>query len=64
VPLDELQFFAHWTHADDRGTKCDRLGVDNVAAVNFCFGPWLYGDRAGEPQGIESESASLVRTAQ
>jgi len=64
VPLDELRFFAHWTHPDNRGSECDRLGAENLTAVNFCFGAWLFGDRAGGPHGIEIESASLVRTAE
>ena len=64
VPLGQFGFFAHWTHPEGRGAENDRLGVKDLAAVNFCFGAWLYGDRAGEPHGIEIESASLVRTAE
>lgn len=62
ISLEELQFFPHWAHPDDRGTNGDRLGVENLTAVNFCFGAWLFGNRAGKPHGIEIESASLVRT--
>jgi hypothetical protein len=61
VPLDQLRFFGHWDHAEGRGGKDDRLQLKDLAAVNFCFGAWLFGDQAGLPHGIEVESASLVR---
>ena len=61
VPLESLRFFSHWAHPEGRGGKIDRLRVENLAAVNFCFGAWLFGNLADRPHGIEVESASLVR---
>ncbi len=61
VPLGELRFFDHWAHPEGRGGKNDRLKIEELDAVNFCFGSWLYGDRAGQAHGIEIESASLVQ---
>jgi len=60
VPLEQLKFFRHWAHPEGRGTKDERLQLDELSAVNFCFGAWLYGDRSGMPHGVEIESASLV----
>ena len=53
VPLSALRFFNHWPHPESRGGSNDHLRTENLAAVNFCFGAWLYGDRAGQPHGIE-----------
>ena len=62
VPLKELRFFGHWAHPAQRGTPDDRLRLDSLSAVNFCFGAWLYGDRATAAHGVEIESASLVES--
>lgn len=60
VPLEQLKFFGHWAHPEGRGAEDDRPQLDQLAAVNFCFGAWLYGDRAQMTHGVEIESASLV----
>lgn len=62
VPLKNLRFFGHWTHPAERGKPEDHLRLDELSAVNFCFGAWLYGDRAPMAHGVEIESASLVET--
>ncbi len=49
----ELRFFDHWPHPEGRGGPGDRLRLDRVRAVNFCFGAWLYGERASRPHAIE-----------
>ncbi len=61
VPLDRLRFFGHWAHPQGRGGDQDGLRLDSLSAVNFCFGAWLYGDRARLPHGVEIQSASLVQ---
>ncbi|MCU0874499.1 MAG: cellulase family glycosylhydrolase, partial [Pirellulaceae bacterium] len=60
VPLDQLRFFPHWAHPANRGGPQDRFHPENVESVNFCFGAWLFGDRAAQPHGIEVEEVALV----
>jgi hypothetical protein len=62
IPVDTLRFFDHWPHPAGRGVREDQLGLEDLAAVNFCFGAWLFGEKAGEDHGVEIESASLVRS--
>ena len=63
VPLSDLRFFKHWRHPEGRGGERDRFLPGRAAAVNVCFGAWLYGKRASEPHAIEVESVALVKTA-
>ena len=63
VPLSDLRFFKHWRHPEGRGGERDRFLPERAAAVNICFGAWLYGKRASEPHAIEVESVSLARMA-
>lgn len=60
VPLDRLRFFDHWAHPDNRGGPADRFHPENVESVSFCFGAWLFGDRAAQPHGIEVQEVMLV----
>ena len=60
VPLDDFRFFSHWQHPSGRGGRGDRFHPENVQAVNFCFGAWLFGNRAAQPHGIEVQSVTLV----
>jgi hypothetical protein len=60
VPLSDLKFFAHWPHPEGRGGTDDQIQLAELAAVNFCFGAWLFGDRADRPHGVDIESAWLV----
>ena len=53
VPLDQLRFFPHWAHPANRGGPEDRFHPENVESVNFCFGAWLFGDRAAQPHGTD-----------
>jgi len=61
LPLETLRFFGHWSHPQGRGGEDDRLRPGHAAAVNFCFGAWLYGDRAGEPHAIEVGRVALTK---
>jgi hypothetical protein len=61
VPLSEFRYFAHWRSGPaHRGGEGDRLRVEDVAAVNVCFGSWLYPDHFAEPHTIEIERIALV----
>jgi hypothetical protein len=60
VPVDKLRCFKHWGGvAASRGREGDRLRTADVAALNVCFGTWLYPDHAAEPHTIEIESILL-----
>ena len=63
VPLDRLRFFDHWAHPENRGRPADRFHPENVESVSFCFGAWLYGDRAAQSHGIEVQEVVLVPDA-
>jgi hypothetical protein len=60
VPVDQLRFFPHWVHPNQRGGATDRFRPENIESVNICFGAWLYGSRADQPHGIEIEEVSLA----
>ena len=59
IPWETLRFFSHWTVPPNRGQKGDRFHPEHLAAVNFCFGAWLFPEQAGEPHAIEVEGAWL-----
>lgn len=60
VPLGSLRCFAHWEGVPaGRGGRDDRLRPDNLAAVNVCFGAWLYPGHAAEPHTIEIERITI-----
>ena len=61
LPLKALRFFGHWSHPKGRGGDGDRLQPVKAAAVNFCFGAWLYGDQAGEPHAVEVQRVAFTR---
>jgi hypothetical protein len=60
VPLEGLKYFKQWgPSANNRGGPGDRFHPENVQAVSFCFGAWLYGDQRALPHGVEIQEVSL-----
>ncbi|MBN2307635.1 MAG: cellulase family glycosylhydrolase [Candidatus Hydrogenedentes bacterium] len=60
VPLSALRFFSHWPgNPADRGGEGDRLDPANLAAVNVCFGAWLYREHAGQRHVVTIERILL-----
>lgn len=60
IPLASLRYFDHWSSmAAGRGGKDDCLKPGNLAAVNVCFGAWLYGQNAGNRHTVEIESITV-----
>jgi len=61
VPLDSLHCFKHWSGVPEkRGGADDRIRPGRVAAVNVCFGAWLYGTNAGRPHSIQIAEIALA----
>lgn len=57
LPLTSLHYFKHWgENPANRGGEDDHLKPENLAAVNVCFGAWLYPKHAAERHGVEIES--------
>ncbi|MCC6038124.1 MAG: glycoside hydrolase family 5 protein [Armatimonadetes bacterium] len=62
LPLSTLRHFAHWgTSPQGRGSVGDRFRPENVAAVNICFGAWLFPQHASEQHIVEIEEIALVK---
>jgi hypothetical protein len=62
LPLSTLRHFAHWgTSPQGRGSVDDRFRPENVAAVNICFGAWLFPQHASEQHIVEIEEIALVK---
>jgi len=62
LPLFALRHFAHWgSSPQGRGGKDDRFRPENVAAVNVCFGAWLFPQRASEQHIVEIEEIAMVK---
>ncbi len=62
LPLSSLRHFAHWgTTPQGRGGKDDRLRPENIAAVNVCFGAWLFPSREKERHAIEIEEIAVEK---
>lgn len=60
IPMASLRHFSHWGQAAaGRGGKDDHLHPENLAAVNVCFGAWLYGQNAGVRHTVEIESVTV-----
>ncbi len=59
IPIEDLQFFAHWPHPEGRGGEGDRLRADEIQAVGFCIGSWQYGDEPTGPRGVEVQQVAL-----
>ena len=57
----DLRFFEHWQHPDGRGGPGDVVHVDRIAAVNVCFGSWLYGDQYATPHAVEIGDIGVSR---
>ena len=57
VPWDQFRYFSHWQHPEERGQPGDRFQPGKLEAINFCFGAWLYPERASEKHAVEIESA-------
>ena len=45
----------------NRGGEGDHLKPENVQTVSFCFGAWLYGDKAALAHGVEIQEVALGR---
>ena len=56
---EELRFFPHWAHPAGRGGPKDRLRPERLAALNFCFGSWLYPKDFGQRHGFDIEGVWL-----
>lgn len=62
VPLSNLRYFAHWgVGPKDRGGEGDHVHPESIRQVNFCFGAWLYGDKAGERHAFDVQDVSLAK---
>ncbi len=59
VPLTALRHFAHWRvgRLDPRPP----LRPENIAAVNVCFGAWLFPNCHAQPHAVEVEIIALER---
>ncbi len=60
IPLSDLHYMAQWKSGPaNRGGQADRLHPENLAAVNLCFGAWLFPNHASNPHGIEIDNICL-----
>jgi len=59
IPWSKLRFFGHWWHPADRGGPGDRFHPARISQVNFCFGAWLFPEKAGERHAVEIEKVWL-----
>jgi hypothetical protein len=53
--------FPRRTNLQGCSGKDDRLRPENVAAVNICFGAWLFPQHASEQHIVEIEEIALVK---
>ena len=54
IPLDSLRYFKHWGLPPI--TDADKPDIRLAQAVNFCYGRWLFPDRAHLPHDVEVSS--------
>jgi hypothetical protein len=59
VPCDRFRYFSHWQAPAERGRPGDRLQPVRLEAINFCFGAWLFPERAAERHAVEIEGVWL-----
>jgi len=60
LPVTAFRYFAHWRPPQgDRGGEGDHLRPAEVRQVNFCFGAWLFGDKADKPHAFEVQDVCL-----
>ena len=60
IPLASLRYFKHWGRPPaGRGGEGDPLRPENLAAVNVCFGTWLFPKHAAEKHAVEIESITV-----
>jgi len=59
VPLEKFQYFSHWKASTERGRPSDRFRPGSLQAINFCFGAWLFPERATENHDVEVEGVWL-----
>jgi hypothetical protein len=59
VSWDKFRFFPHWQHPPGRGGLGDHFHPADLQAINFCFGAWLFPQRAGEKHAVEIEGIWL-----
>lgn len=59
VSWDKFRYFSHWQHPPDRGGPGDHFSPAELQAINFCFGTWLFPQRAGEKHAVEIEGVWL-----
>jgi hypothetical protein len=60
LPWSSMRFYGHWAHPSGRGGPGDRFHPGRLAEVNFCFGAWLFPQRAAERHAVELEGVWLV----
>jgi hypothetical protein len=58
VPFSSLRFFSHWK-AVPAVPDTRRPDIRKAGWLSFCFGKWLFPERAGEPHGIEVSAARI-----
>jgi hypothetical protein len=59
IPLRELTYFSQWAHPKTRGGEGDRPNGGRIAAVNVCFGAWLYPETRTARHGFDIQSVAL-----
>jgi hypothetical protein len=59
IPWEKFSYFSHWKSSTVRGGLDDRFQPGNLEAVNFCFGSWLFPERAAERHAVEIEGVWL-----
>jgi hypothetical protein len=59
IPVSELHFFKHWGAWPELKAG-EQLTLSKIAAVNLCFGRWLYPGAAGEPHAFEISEIAII----
>ena len=59
VRTDELKFWGHWWHPENRGGPGDRFHPERLQYVNICFGAWLYPQHREQVHCVDIELIGL-----
>jgi hypothetical protein len=60
IPLSEFRYFSHWRAPEGgRGGEGDHLRPQDLRQANFCFGAWLYGEKASSPHAFAIQDVCL-----